>query len=144
MGTDPQLGLLGRYAEVQRTVGPADTADALGSGDVPVLGTPRLLAWLEAATVAALRAHPGPPPMLGALAPGRTSVGTEVQLTHRLPSPVGSQVTCAARVVALAGPVITFEVTASHDTPAGPAQVAAGRITRAVVDRARFLDRRPG
>jgi predicted thioesterase len=29
----------------------ADTATALGSGDVPVLATPRLIAWMEAATV---------------------------------------------------------------------------------------------
>ena len=32
----------------------ADTAAAVGSGSLPVLGTPRLLAWCEAATCAAV------------------------------------------------------------------------------------------
>ena len=45
-----------------------DTADALGSGDVPVLATPRLIAWLEAATVTALTD----------LGDDDTSVGTRV------------------------------------------------------------------
>ena len=40
-------------ASVTHVVGPDDTAAALGSGDLPVLGTPRLLAWCEEATVAA-------------------------------------------------------------------------------------------
>ena len=50
-----------------------DTATALGSGDVAVLATPRLLAWLEAATVAAAADVVGP---------GETSVGTRVELEH--------------------------------------------------------------
>ena len=40
-------------ATLDFTVGPADTAAALGSGDLPVLATQRLLAWLEAATLVA-------------------------------------------------------------------------------------------
>ena len=65
----------------------ADTATALGSGDVDVLGTPRLLAWLEAATVEAARPH---------LGPGQTSVGTAVRIRHRRPTPVGGTVTVEA------------------------------------------------
>ena len=61
------------------TVGPDDTALAVGSGSLEVLGTPRLLAWLEAATCAALE-----------LADGETSVGTRVELEHQAPSPVGA------------------------------------------------------
>jgi len=49
----------------------ADTAAALGSGDVPVLGTPRLVAWLEAATVRAA---------VGLLKPGQTTVGTAIRI----------------------------------------------------------------
>ena len=55
-------------------VGDDDTALALGSGDVPVLGTPRLIAWLEAATVAVAAGH---------LSAGQTSVGTAVRVKHR-------------------------------------------------------------
>ncbi len=49
------------------TVTDRDTAVAVGSGDVDVLASPRVLALAEAAAVAALR---------GALPPERTSVGT--------------------------------------------------------------------
>ncbi|WP_433454941.1 hypothetical protein ACQPXS_43195 [Streptomyces sp. CA-142005] len=36
----------------------ADTAVRVGSGDVPVLATPRLIAWMEAATVRAAASGP--------------------------------------------------------------------------------------
>ena len=76
-----RLLAVGLRASVRAVVGPPDTAVALGSGDVPVLGTPRLLALAEAATVAAVARH---------LAPGETTVGTAVTLEHRRASPVGS------------------------------------------------------
>ena len=47
----PERPLVGT---VTRTVTGADTARAVGSGDLDVLGTPVLLAWCEAATCAAL------------------------------------------------------------------------------------------
>ena len=56
------------------TVTDADTAAAVGSGSLPVLGTPRLLAWCEAATCAAIDPT---------LPEGSTSVGTRVELEHR-------------------------------------------------------------
>ena len=46
----------GASATVVHLVGSGDTARALGSGDLDVLGTPRLVAWCEQATVAALGA----------------------------------------------------------------------------------------
>ena len=56
---------------------------ALGSGDVPVLATPRVVALVEEATVAAIAA---------ALAPGQTTVGTRVELDHLAATPVGRTV----------------------------------------------------
>ena len=70
-------------ARLTFTVTDDDTAAALGSGSLAVLGTPRLLAWCEAATCAALE---------GSLPPGGTSVGTRVALDHLAASPVGQQV----------------------------------------------------
>lgn len=104
-----------------------DTAAALGSGDVDVLGTPRLLAWLEAATVVAAG------PLLG---PGATSVGTAVRIRHRRPTPVGGTVTVRADLVP-DGPERrpTFTVTA---TDADGTIVADGAIDRAVVERDGF------
>ncbi|WP_042373375.1 thioesterase family protein [Streptacidiphilus neutrinimicus] len=105
----------------------ADTAIALGSGDVPVLATPRLLAWMEAATVAAAR------PFVG---PGRTSVGTAVRVEHVRATPVGGEVEVLATVGPAEGRRLTFEVRAVD----GEGQVVgSGEIQRVVVDRERFL-----
>jgi fluoroacetyl-CoA thioesterase len=109
----------------------ADTAAALGSGDVDVLATPRLLAWAEAATCAALAAD---------LPEGRTSVGTRVRLEHLLPTPVGGQVRVTATVEHLDGRLVRFTVQAED----GEGRLAAtGEVTRVVVDRDRFAARVP-
>ena len=108
----------------------ADTASALGSGTLAVLATPRLLAWCEAATCAAL--EPGLPP-------GSTSVGTRVELEHRAASPVGRRLEVAATQTYADGRLHRFSVTARHADDGSV--VATGEVTRVVVDTQRFLDR---
>ncbi len=127
----PYARLVGSTATVTRTVSGDDTAIALGSGDVPVLATPRLVAWLEAGTVDALAGLP----------PDLTSVGTRVEIEHLRASPVGADVTCTALVAATAGRLLTFEVRAREGRDDGSAPIARGRVVRAVVDRATFLAR---
>ncbi|MFM9135805.1 MAG: thioesterase, FlK family [bacterium] len=112
-------------------VGAADTAAALGSGDVPVLATPRVIAWLEAATVEACEDLPA----------GSTSVGTRVDIEHLLATPLGAAVTTRARLDHRDGRLLRFEVTAFHDIGDGQVLVAQGTVTRVVVDRERFLER---
>jgi predicted thioesterase/GNAT superfamily N-acetyltransferase len=109
----------------------ADTAIALGSGDVPMLATPRLIAWLEAATVAAC-------PDLGA---DETSVGTRVDVQHLAASPIGASVEAAAEIVHRDGRLIRFSVVAHHDVGEGPVMIASGQVTRVVVRRGPFLER---
>jgi fluoroacetyl-CoA thioesterase len=118
----------GLTARVELTVTDADTAQAMGSGDVPVLGTPRLLALAEAATVAATAAK---------LPPGTTTVGTRVELDHSAPSPVGATVTALATLAKVDGRRLLFEVRVT----AGDATVAEARIERALVDRQRFVSK---
>ncbi|NUR92668.1 MAG: thioesterase family protein [Nonomuraea sp.] len=103
-----------------------DTAQKIGSGDVPVLATPRLLALAEMVTMQALRPH---------LPQGETSVGTKVQLEHLAATPVGTHVQIAAELTEVDGRrlVFTFE---AHDRSM---LVGRGTIERVVVDRARFL-----
>lgn len=122
----------GRQATVRHTVEPADTAAALGSGTVDVLATPRLLALMEAATVAALA---------GGLDAGQTSVGTRVQVEHLRPSPIGTEVVVHARLSDVDGKLLRFDVAAEH---ADGALVASGQVTRALVDAERFLARAGG
>ena len=107
----------------------ADTADVLGSGDLPVLGTPRLLAWAEAATCAAIEPE---------LSEGATSVGSRIELRHLTPSPVGELVTVTATVQHVDGKLVRFDVVAAHGDER---IVASGTITRVVVDSVRFMRR---
>jgi fluoroacetyl-CoA thioesterase len=136
---------VGLRASMRHVVTEADTAIQAGSGDVPVLATPRLLALAEAACVAALDSH------LGA---GMTSVGTSVALEHRRASPVGAELDVEAELTALAGRRLVFSFIARHVRPApgaGPGGedpdgdeelvAGAGSVERIVVDRARFLAR---
>ncbi|MDG4799834.1 hotdog domain-containing protein [Micromonospora sp. WMMD980] len=118
----------GMTARVELTVTDADTALALGSGDVPVLGTPRVVALAEAATVAAVA--PGMPA-------GSTSVGVRVELEHRAATPVGRTVSAHAELVKVDGRRLVFEVTVTD----GSAVAAQGRVERALVDRQRFVER---
>ena len=113
------------------TVTDDDTAVAVGSGSLPVLGTPRLLAWCEAATCAAIEP---------ALPEGGTSVGTRVELEHRAPSPVGPDVEVTATATHVDGRLHRFTVAARH-TDGDRAVVATGEVTRVVVDAQRFLSR---
>jgi fluoroacetyl-CoA thioesterase len=154
------MGLaVGLRATVRHVVTEADTAIQAGSGDVPVLATPRLLALAEAACVAALESH------LGA---GMTSVGTGVALEHRRASPVGTEIEVEAELTELAGRRLVFSFIARHVRPggssgtgpgaggggtagggtaggdhdeAGDLVAGAGTVARTVVDRDQFLAR---
>lgn len=121
-------------ATLRFVVADADTALALGSGSLRVLATPRLLAWCEAATCAALDPT---------LAPGSTSVGTRVDLEHLAASPLGQQVEVSASCAYSDGRLHRFTVAARHlDASGTPGKVVGtGEVTRVVVDVDRFLGR---
>jgi fluoroacetyl-CoA thioesterase len=119
----------GPRAALQRTVTDDDTARALGSGDLEVLATPRLLAWCEAATVAALADR---------VDATRTTVGTRVELEHLRASRVGSGVDVQAELVHVDGRLLRFDVAV---TDAAGVLVGRATVTRVLVDRERFLSR---
>jgi len=116
----------GLQAEVEHTVTDADTAAALGSGDVPVLGTPAVVALCERAAVTTLA---------GALEANQTSVGTRISIDHVAPTAPGRTVKARARLERVDRRTLTFAVEASDDA----GTIASGTHTRIVVDRQRFL-----
>ena len=136
----------GLLAELRVVVSEADTAIAAGSGDVPVLATPRLLALAEAACVAAIE------PQLTA---GMTAVGTAVSLEHRRASPVGAEIDVEAELTEVDGRRLVFSFIVRHSPPPSGDQsgrgdgsadeedlvVGAGTLERVVVDREKFLAR---
>lgn len=104
-----------------------DTAISVGSGDVPVLATPRVIAWLEAAAVSALSDLPEE----------MTSVGIHIAVDHVAPTLAGADVRAEATVSSVEGQRIDFNVKAF----AGDQMIAGGVHTRVLVDRRRFLTR---
>jgi fluoroacetyl-CoA thioesterase len=125
----------GLRESVQIVVSEADTASALGSGDVPVLATPRLLALAEAAAVAAVRP---------ALADGQTTVGTAAAIEHVRASPVGAPVVVEAELIDVDGRRLAFTFTAWQDRDGGDVVIGSGTMERVLVDRERFISQARG
>ena len=118
----------GLTADLKLTVTTTDTARTLRSGEVDVLGTPRVLALVEEATVKAVAGH---------LEEGETTVGTRVELSHLAPIAVGSTVTAEVTLEKCEGRRLIFTVSVSDDV----GLVAAGKIHRAVVALGPFMEK---
>ena len=109
-------------------VGEGDTAISMGSGTLPVLGTPRLAALLENAAMLAVAP---------VLAPGETTVGSELSLRHLAPSGVGASITATAVLEKAEGRKLYFKVCARE----GDILIGEGTHTRFIVDAERFLSK---
>lgn len=121
----PAACVPGRRASVDLHVTSDDTAVALGSGDVDVLGTPRVLAIAEQASRRALG---------DCLGPELTSVGSWVEIEHLAPCKVGEHVRADAVLLGVHGRRLEFSVTVTS----GETEVAHVRHRRTIVERARF------
>ena len=120
-----RVGLAG---EAHSTVDDTRSAQAMGSGDVPVFATPAMIALMEEAATNALRP---------ALAAGQTSVGVRVDVRHLSATPIGALVRAQARVTQVEGRRISFRVTADD----GSETIGEGLHERMIVDRERFIQR---
>ena len=107
-------GLEGR---AETTVELADTALEVGSGSLRVYATPCMAALMEGAACDCLE---------GLLPEGQTSVGTALDLKHSAATPVGMSVWAVAKLTAVEGRKLTFEIEAFDE---------AGRIGAAVHER---------
>jgi predicted thioesterase len=118
----------GLSARLELEIADGDTALAAHTGDVPVLATPRVIALVEEAAVAAVD---------GQLEAGETTVSMRVQVDHVSPAPVGDVVSATAKLEKVEGRRLIFSVSVTDIR----GLVAAGKVTRVVVDRGRFLDK---
>lgn len=103
------------------------TAVHVGSGDLEVLGTPVLIAFME---------NTCKEMMSEALEEGKTSVGTFISIKHSQPTAVGAKVTVEARVKELKRNRLTFSVLAREEEQI----VAIGEHKRVVVDIETFMN----
>lgn len=122
---DHAIGAVGHAATV---VAPDNTAVTLGSGALPVYGTPALAALIEQAAVQALQGH---------LPLGMTSLGTSLKLNHQAATPMGHNVQAEATLIAVAGRRLEFRVAAFDERE----KIAEGTHERFIVDAARFMER---
>jgi predicted thioesterase len=118
----------GLTATIELVVGAGDTAAAFASGAVDVLATPRLIGLLEEASAEAVN------PVLDL---GQTTVGTRVDMRHLAATPIGMRVRANAELVEVDGRILRFRIEARDEQEL----VAAGTHERAIVNRARFLER---
>lgn len=121
----------GVRARLEHVVTSDDTAIALGTGDVPVLATPRVVQLCDQAAFTAAAS---------ALDDGSTTVGMKVQLDHLAPCPVGTAVVAEATIEKVSGRRISLTVSLTDER----GLVAVGRVTRVIVDAAEFLARANG
>ncbi len=112
----------------QLTVTEAVTAIEMGSGDLPVLATPAMMALMENAAMLAVAPH---------LPEGSTTVGGHISASHIKPTPVGETVTATATVTKVDGKKIEFEVKAHW----GDVLLGEGSHLRFIVDREKFMSR---
>jgi fluoroacetyl-CoA thioesterase len=128
MAAEIRPGLVG---EATRTVGSADLASAVGSGQLDVFATPVMLGLIELAAASAVD-H--------LLPDGSTTVGTHLDVRHLAPSPLGIEVRARAELVAVDSRKLTFSVEAFDAVE----RIGTGTHERAIVSAERLLGRANG
>ena len=118
----------GLAATIERVVGESDTSAAAGTSDVAMLATPSIILFAEQATWAALE---------GRLDDGTSAVEHRVEISHLAPTPVGAKVRAEAVLEAVEGRRLVFRISVSDDR----GLVAAGRFTRVIVSKEKFMER---
>ncbi len=121
----------GLRGEVKLLVTEEDTAQHLGSGNVAVLATPRMITLMEMAGVAAVDRL---------LPPGQATVGGEVHVRHLAPTPLGMEVVVRSELIEVEGRRLTFRVEAFDERE----KVGEGSNIRFIVDLAKFREKVEG
>ena len=120
--------LIGTECQIKQTVTQELTAAAVGSGALPVFGTPFMCGLMENAAMTALQSF---------LEEGQGSVGTHLEVSHDAPTPVGMDVWAEAEITNVSenGKMVDFAVRAWDEK--GP--IGAGTHTRAIIKNEKFL-----
>ena len=116
---------IGTRAVVERRVEFQHTLTAWRAELPPVLSTPHMIGWMEAAGFEALS-----PFCEG----DEVSVGTAINVNHRAPAGVGEMVRCEAVLESVTGRFLTFRVTALK----GDHVIGEGSIGRTIVSKGKF------
>ncbi|MGP1466003.1 MAG: thioesterase family protein [Porphyromonadaceae bacterium] len=104
------------------------SAENVGSGDMPVLATPMMMALIENAAMLAVK---------DSLEEGMTTVGGHIESSHLAPTKIGEKVMATAEVTRVDGKKIFFKISAY----CGETLLGEGTHLRFIVDRQKFLAR---
>ena len=120
--------LVGTKCILEQVVTEELTAAAVGSGLLPVFGTPFMIGMMENAAQTVLGNF---------LEEGQGSVGTHLDVSHTAPTPIGMKVAVEAEITNVSenGKIIDFKLTAWDEK--GP--IGNGTHTRAIINNERFL-----
>ena len=120
--------LIGTKCQLEQTVTEELTATAVGSGALPVFGTPFMAAMMENAAMTCLQNF---------LEEGQGSVGTHLEISHDAPTPIGMNVWAEAEITAVSenGKMVDYTVKAWDEK--GP--IGSGTHTRAIIKNDKFL-----
>ena len=118
--------LIGTKCRLEQTVTQELTAAQIGSGALPVFGTPFMAAMMENAAMTALQNY---------LTDSQGSVGIHLDISHEAPTPVGMKVWAEAEITAVDGKKITFNVAAYDEA----GEIGRGTHERFIIKPAKFL-----
>lgn len=119
---------IGTRADVERRVELQHTLSAWKPELPPVLSTPHMIGWMEAAGFDAL---------LPFCEADEVTVGTAINVNHRAPTGVGALVKCEAVPESINGRFLTFRVSAHNGTQV----IGYGTIGRAFVSVRKFREK---
>lgn len=110
------------------TVKESETADAVGSGGLPVLSTPHMIAYMENTAMTLMASE---------LNEEDTSVGMEINVKHLAPTALNKTVSVKAKQTDKSGKVFTYEIEAYVDEEL----IGTATHKRAIVNREKFMSR---
>jgi len=123
--------ITGKTGFAKTVVSNENTAEKIGSGDLPVFATPMMIALMEKAACVAIADY---------LDEEQTSVGTKISISHTAASPVGAVITASAEIISVDGRKIEFKITASDNA----GEIGSGTHTRFIIDGDRFMQKAEG
>lgn len=119
---------VGTKGTAEAEVNNSNCADAMGSGELRVFATPAMCALIERAAWSGIAQQ---------LEPGKSTVGTKLEISHVSATPVGMKVRAEAEVTAVDGRRIVFDVRAYDDA----GLIGSGVHERFIVNGDKFLSR---
>ncbi len=121
-------GIKGR---MELVVDEAHTAEAMGSGELPVFATPAMIALIEETCWRSAADH---------LEDGCGTVGTKLDVSHLSATPAGMKVWCESELIKEEGRKLTFAVRVYDEK----GMVGEGTHERFIVDNVKFMSKALG